>query len=190
MKRTNIIYQVIQKLESESDRLYIPRVSREDGTSLAALAFSVCTRLESPVIDAGAGVGYSAAWLALGVLGAGGHCRVVAIEWDEDNYRRLEENARLIAESGVEVEPRHGDALKILEEFEEASLVFVDIEKHQYPEALEKGLQIVGPGGLLVFHNALFPPPPEELYTRIRERGLRHAIIPTIAGGLLLVSPR
>ena len=183
------IYQVIQVLEKESDKLYIPRISREDGTALSSLSFTVCSRSQGVIVDAGAGVGYSTAWLALGALGSGGDCDIVAIEWDEELYRRLEENARLISGAGVRVRPVRGDALDHMKSLEGIVLAFIDIEKHMYLDALRITLERMKPGGLIAFHNALFPAPPEEFYHEVERLGLKYTIVPTVAGGLMIVAP-
>ena len=183
------IYQVIQVLEKESDKLYIPRISREDGTALSSLSFTVCSRIPGLIVDAGAGVGYSTAWLALGAIGSGRSCEIVAIEWDENLYKRLEENARLVSSAGVHVRPVRGDALDYMRNIDGIALAFIDIEKHMYPDALKLAIERVRPGGLIVFHNALFPAPPEEFYQEIGERGLKYTIVPTVAGGLVIIAP-
>jgi len=66
-----------------------------------------------------------------------------------------------------------GDALTLLDATEgQFDLIFNDVNKTQYPDALSRAVDRVRPGGLLVTDNALWygrvaqPAPPEDLETR------------------------
>ena len=179
---------LLRRLEKESRREGIPAIDERDGFSLAALAFTAPRG--GLVLDLGAGIGYSTAWLALGAGPWRG--RVVAVEGDPRRASRLREFASEISEAtGAEVEVVEGDALSYLESLGPGtvSLAFVDIEKHEYTRALQMLAGSDGPrrlleGGLAAFHNAYFPAPPPEFF---REASKYETVtIPTPAGLLVV----
>ncbi len=176
---------LLERLLEESRRLWIPAIDPEDGAALAALAF---TAPEGLVLDLGAGVGYSTAWLAIGA-GARG-LRVVAVEYDRARARVLESYAPAIEEAtGARVEVVEGDALDFLRGLRGrvVGLAFVDVEKSEYPEALRLLAERSVPGGLAAFHNAYFPRPPDEFFELAAR--LAHMIVPTPAGLLVARFP-
>ncbi len=179
------LYDIIHRLEQESNQLGIPSISREDGALLAGLAFSRCTEEPGLLVDAGAGIGFSTAWLVLGSLAVKGKCKVIAIEYDSRLYRSLYTASRQLSRF-VPVEAINENALNALSKIEGATLIFVDIEKEQYPEALELVDKALLPGGVAAFHNALFPPPPARFFRMIRDRGWPSIVVPTLAGGMLV----
>jgi caffeoyl-CoA O-methyltransferase len=105
------------------------------------------------VFEMGSGFGYSTAWYARAV-GDGG--RVVHTETD----RRLSDEARQwLAKAGLadRVDFRLGDALDVLrQEKGPWDVVFIDIEKQDYPEAWRLARDRVRPGGMVVTDNALW----------------------------------
>ncbi len=179
------LYDIIHRLEQESTELGIPSISREDGTLLAGLAFSRCTEEPGFLVDAGAGIGFSTAWLALGSLASRGKCRVIAIEYDSRLYRSLLTASRQLSRF-VPVEAVNENALHALGRVRGATLIFVDIEKDQYPEALELVEEALLPGGVVAFHNAIFPPPPASFFRMIEDKGWPSVVVPTLAGGMLV----
>jgi len=178
--------RILEALRAESAEMGIPAIDERDGYALAALAFAAPRG--GLVLDLGAGVGYSTAWLA---LGAGAwRARVVAVEYSPGRAERLARNARLIEEAtGARVEVVVGDALEVLRGLpgESVSLAFVDIEKHEYPEALRLLEEKLVPGGLAAFHNAYFPAPPREFFEQASR--LEHVVLPTPVGLLVARLP-
>ncbi|MCE4601007.1 MAG: class I SAM-dependent methyltransferase [Desulfurococcales archaeon] len=179
------VRELLSRLRKESLESYVPLIDAEDGAALATLAFMAP---EGLIVDLGAGVGYSALWLAIGARGKSG-ARIVAVEWDPDLAQVLARNAKAIERiTGVGVEVVNDDALEYLDSLPEEelfSLAFVDIEKNQYPEALAKLVPRTRKGGVLAFHNAYFPSPPKSFYEMIR--GYRHLIVPTPQGLAVIV---
>jgi len=177
---------LLEALREESYRLGIPAIDERDGYALAALAFSAPRG--GVVLDLGAGVGYSTAWLALGA-GAWG-ARIVAVEYEPSRAGRLRGHARLIMEAtGARVEVVEGEALDVLRGLQDGSvsMAFVDIEKHWYPEALRLLREKLVPGGLAAFHNAYFPRPPREFFEEAAR--LEHVVLPTPVGLLVARLP-
>lgn len=104
------------------------------------------------VFEMGSGFGYSTQWYARAV-GEGG--RVVHTDGDAE----LSGEARgWLAKTGVEdrVDFRVGNALDLLEEDAAYDVVFIDVDKHQYPDAWRIARDHVRRGGLVVTDNTLW----------------------------------
>lgn len=174
------IKELIGQLERQSKEYYIPAIDREDAAALASLAFMAEPGL---IVDLGAGIGYSALWLAIGAS-TKSNARIVAVEWDEDLGGILERNAHAIERAtGVSVEVVVSDALDYLEGLDDNtsfSLAFVDIEKHQYPRAFDHLVKHMISGGIITFHNAYTPAPPKEFFDKISR--YNSLILPTPQG--------
>ncbi len=186
MSRIYDFLDVLEKLRKDSISLGIPAIDPEDGMILASTAFSTRPR-EEVYIDAGAGIGYSTLWIALGVEpSCSGKCRVIAIEYDEGLAERLEANLTSLEDlfNSVSFEVIKGDALEVLSHHLENTVgyVFVDVEKRDYPRMLDILEETLEPGGLALFHNAFVPRPPEEFFEKIGRRPWRSVIVPTKAG--------
>jgi predicted O-methyltransferase YrrM len=105
------------------------------------------------VFEMGSGFGYSTAWFARAV-GPGG--RVVHTEMD----RRLSDEARqwlAKAKLADRVDFRLGDASDLLRQDKGPyDIVFIDIDKEDYPKAWRLARDRVRKGGLVVTDNALW----------------------------------
>ncbi len=125
------VRSLIERLRRDSYKYYVPAIDPEDGAALAALA---ATAPMGDILDLGAGIGYSTAWLAAGARARPG-ARIVAVEYVPELAERLRVNAIAIREAtGVEVEVVEDDALRFLQTYDgRAAMAFVDIEKSQYP---------------------------------------------------------
>ena len=108
------------------------------------------------VFELGSGYGYSTAWFARAVAENGGGT-VDHVVWDE----KLSAMARLHLErlgyAGL-VRYTVAEAVGALRESEDGpfDVVFVDIDKHGYPEALDVVETRLRPGGLLVIDNMIW----------------------------------
>jgi caffeoyl-CoA O-methyltransferase len=105
------------------------------------------------IFEMGSAIGYSTIWLA---RAAGPNCEVFYTDGDPANARRARENfERAGVESRIHV--LTGDALELIDTTPGAfDLIFIDVDKHQYPEALKKALPRLVSGGLLITDNALW----------------------------------
>jgi len=173
---------LLEALETESRLRGIPSIYREDGAALAAMAFAAPRG--GLVLDLGAGIGYSTAWLALGAGAWGG--RVVAVEADPGRASVLRGYAREIEGlTGARVEVVEGDALEFLAGLPGGSVsaAFVDVDKHLYVRVLELLAEKAAPGALAAFHNAYFPRPPGEFFEAAAR--FESVVVPTPVGLLL-----
>ena len=105
------------------------------------------------VFEMGSGFGYSTAWFSRAVGPAG---RVVHTEGDP----RLQEEAKgWLKEANLAgpVEFRLGDAVALLRKDKGPyDIVFIDIDKEQYPDAWKVACERVRPGGCIVADNTLW----------------------------------
>ena len=133
------------------EREGFPVVGPVVGALLTQLALLVGARR---VFEVGSGFGYSAFWLARG-LSPGG--TVTLTDYSRDN---LERARAYLGKAGLldrcRIEPP-GDALELLVRAEPGlDLVFLDLEKQEYPRALALALPKLRAGGLLVADNVLW----------------------------------
>jgi predicted O-methyltransferase YrrM len=141
--------EVLLEMEAEAERRGFPAVGRTVGVTLEWLARSVGARR---VFELGSGFGYSAYWFARAV-GDGGevHCT----EGDPSN---VEAGRAWLGRAGVgeRVVWHVGDALTSFGAVEGAfDVVFVDIDKHEYPDAWRAASERIRVGGLYVADNTL-----------------------------------
>jgi predicted O-methyltransferase YrrM len=103
--------------------------------------------------ELGSGFGYSALWLA---TAAPDDAEIVCTEYSLENAElgmKFLDRAHLRHKVVFEV----GDALEILNRYRDTyDFIFCDIDKHQYPRALEVGLPKLKRGGLFVADNTLW----------------------------------
>jgi caffeoyl-CoA O-methyltransferase len=105
------------------------------------------------VFEMGSGFGYSTAWFARGVGPKG---RVVHTETDPALAKEAKDWMRK-ADLAKRVEYRAGNALELLAEDDGPyDIVFIDIEKADYPKAWELARDRVRVGGLVLTDNTLW----------------------------------
>jgi len=105
------------------------------------------------VFEMGSGFGYSAFWLALALPEDG---KLICTEASQNNVDLAEDYLKA---GGLlpKVQLQTGDALKLLQKAEGPfDLIFNDVDKEDYPRALEIALTKLRPGGVLISDNALF----------------------------------
>ena len=182
-------------LRRESDRLYVPRIDVEDGYVIYAVV-SLYTLFRGGgvrVVDAGAGAGYSTLWIAWALedVCVGGGCEVVAVERFGDLLDIGRRVLNRIYMRRVEVKFVVDDALSYIADLalESIDIAFVDVDKHQYLEALKLLEEKLRVGGVAMFHNAYRPRPPPSFFNYIETRRDRwsYTVIPTPMGILLAV---
>jgi predicted O-methyltransferase YrrM len=126
----------------------------EDGRLLRLLVESMGAR---NVVEIGTSNGYSAIWLCLGLRNTGG--KLTTYEIDARRAALARENFQ---RAGVEslVTLVEGDAhQEVTRLTEPIDLLFLDADKAGYVDYLEKLLPLIRPGGLVVGHNMVRPPP-------------------------------
>ena len=105
------------------------------------------------IFEMGSAIGYSTIWLA---RAAGPRGRVHYTDGDPANAQRAREYFR---KAGVSkrIKIEVGDALELLKRTPgKFDLIFNDVDKHQYPDALRVALPKLRRGGLLITDNTLW----------------------------------
>ena len=121
------------------------------------------------IFEMGSAIGYSTIWLA---RAAGPKGKVVYTDGDPEKARRAKEYFR---RAGVakRIEIRVGNALELVKKAPGTfDLIFNDVDKHQYPDALHAALPKLRRGGLFITDNTLWsgkaarPAPPDDVETQ------------------------
>ena len=105
------------------------------------------------VLELGSGFGYSGYWFSR-AIGPQGELTLT-----EGSKQNLDDAKKFLGRlpSPPKIDFRQGDALEILETLPgEFDVVFIDIDKHQYPEAFKKAGPRVKKGGLFIADNTLW----------------------------------
>jgi caffeoyl-CoA O-methyltransferase len=141
---------LLAEMERYAKRNDVPIIGPACGRLLCLLAQ---TSGAKRIFEMGSAIGYSAIWLARGAgAGAGIYCT----DGDPGNARRARQN---FERAGVSDRIRFlvGDAVDLIDTVSgEFDLILIDVNKPQYPAALEKAIPRLRRGGLLVTDNVLW----------------------------------
>lgn len=133
------------------------RVARQKGfpiiDRLVGRFISLLVRIKNPklVVELGSGFGYSAYWFAQSMARG----KVVLIDYDESNI----EYARGIFQGSVlkpQAEFHVGDALTIGQQYHDIDILFIDIDKHQYLDAVAAMKPHLAKDALVIADNTLW----------------------------------
>jgi len=105
------------------------------------------------IFEMGSAIGYSTIWLA---HAAGPRAEVFYSDGNPENAKRAQESFR---QAGVarRIRVQTGDALALIRKASgKFDFVFIDVDKHQYPDAMRAALPKLRRGGLLVTDNTLW----------------------------------
>ena len=143
-------HEILKEMETLAQILDFPIVGPLVGRSLYIL-----TRLLNAqrIMELGSGYGYSAFWFA---LATGPDAKIICTENSAENIERAED---FLGRAGLwnKIEYHRGDALDTLEkQTGEFDILFMDIDKHQYPEGFRKGFPRLRKGGLFITDNVLW----------------------------------
>ena len=141
---------ILAEMEARAEREDIPIVGPLVGRLLEVLARSSRAKR---VFELGSAIGYSTIWWAQAV---GPEGKVFYTDGSETAAAEAREYCR---RAGVEgrVEFLVGEALESMRSVEgEFDIIFCDIEKYDYPKALEAAVLRLRRGGLLVVDNTLW----------------------------------
>jgi predicted O-methyltransferase YrrM len=141
--------RVLREMEAEAEARRFPAVGRLVGVSLELLARSIGARR---VFELGSGFGYSAYWFARAV-GDGGevHCT-------DGDAANVAQGRGFLDRAGLGgcVTWHVGDALTLFAEVEGAfDVVFVDINKTEYPSAWREASARIRVGGVYIADNTI-----------------------------------
>lgn len=142
-------HPVLQEMEKLAERLNFPIVGPLVGRDLFLLARLLKAKR---IMELGSGYGYSAFWFALSSPDA----TILCTENSEENIQRA---ADFLGRAGLwdRITYFRGDALETLDRQEgEFDIVFMDIDKHQYPSGFLKGFPRLRKGGLFITDNVLW----------------------------------
>jgi len=143
--------EVLAEMEAYAKQHDFPIVGPLVGRMLQVLARATGARR---VFEMGSGYGYSAIWFA---RGGGPKCQVVCTDGDEANGRLA---ANFLERAGVaqQIDFQVGLAQELVTHYPEGhfDIMYNDVDKYQYPEALEAALPRLRKGGLFITDNILW----------------------------------
>ncbi|MFZ0639015.1 MAG: O-methyltransferase [Candidatus Acidiferrales bacterium] len=141
---------VLADMEKAAAREDIPIIGPAVGRMMYLLAqISGAKR----IFEMGSAIGYSTIWLA---RAAGPKAEIYYTDGDPKNAMRA---TAFFKRAGVEKRIRvmTGDALAMIDRVRgNFDLIFIDVDKHQYPAALKKAVRRLKDGGILVTDNTLW----------------------------------
>lgn len=139
--------ELLREMEEEAKTNEFPIIGPQCGRRLMILSLSIGAK---KVFEMGSGFGYSTVWFAHAV---GSDGQVVHTDGDAENTSRARE---YIARAGFSdrVSFLTGDANELLRESDKTyDVILIDIDKHDYPKALEVAVPKLRVGGLILTHN-------------------------------------
>jgi predicted O-methyltransferase YrrM len=142
--------EVLAEMEALAAEKDVPIVGPAVARVLAQLATISGAKT---VFEMGSAIGYSTIWWARAV-GAGGR-----VTYTDGDRRNAEQARRYFERAGVadRITIHTGDALELLAEQKgEFDIIFIDLDKDDYPRALRLALPRVRKGGLIVADNVLW----------------------------------
>jgi caffeoyl-CoA O-methyltransferase len=173
----------IKKMERRNLKHY--GVTRADGRLLEVMVRGVRAKT---VVEVGTSTGYSALWLARGLLETGG--KLVTYEI---NARRARQARALFKDAGLSnrITLVEGDAHRKLASFKGTiDVLFLDADKRGYIAYLQKMLPKVKKGGLIIAHNMNFPRPDPRFVKAITESAQLNTVFLNMDGPGLSVSQK
>jgi len=140
--------EIISQLERYADETDFPIINREVG-----LLIHLITKLKKPklVVELGSGFGYSAYWFAKAMEDG----KVVLIDYQEKNIEKakeLFEKTNLTDKAVFEV----GDAVEIAKKYQNIDILFLDLEKSRYLEAIKQLENNLNQNALIIADNTLW----------------------------------
>src|SRR6202050_458641 len=155
---------VISEMERYAKQQDVPII----GPVVARMVYLMARiRGASRIFEMGSAIGYSTIWLA---RAAGPRGEVYYSDGSPENHQRARAFCRR-AGGANRIHFGWGDAFELFDHTRGTfDLIFIDIDKHQYPEALRKAWPRLRRGGLLVADNTLWSgkvaAPPKDVQTR------------------------
>ncbi len=153
------INDYLMKLSREDDvyLLEMERIAKERDfpivERLVGRLLFVLTRLKNPklIVELGSGFGYSAYWFAQ-ALNKG---KVVLTDYHKDNIEYAKD---LFGKTGLirKAEFGVGNAIEIARGYKNIDILFIDIDKHQYLEAIRTLIPNLNRNALIIADNSLW----------------------------------
>jgi len=141
---------ILTEMERYAKKHDVPIVGPACGRLLYLVAqLSGATR----IFEMGSAIGYSTIWLA---RAAGPGAEIYYTDGSADNAKLAGQNFNRAGVSD-RIQILVGDALALLDEIGGPfDLIFIDVNKHQYPQAFRKAIPHLKSGGVLVTDNVLW----------------------------------
>lgn len=144
--------------ESDSLLLEMEKKARASGfpivDRLVGRLLYLLTRLKQPslIVEMGSGFGYSAYWFAKALSIRG---KIVLIDKEEAHISHAR---KVFSDSDLfdRAEFRVGDALQIAREYQGIDLLFIDLDKHQYLDAVTAITPMLAKNALVIADNSLW----------------------------------
>jgi caffeoyl-CoA O-methyltransferase len=141
---------ILREMEEYARTYHFPIIGPIVGRFLRQLAIITGAKR---VFEMGSGYGYSAAWFAGGMENGG---RIICTDGVEDNKKRARGYFKRLGYNS-KVEYHIGDARDIIRETSGPfDIILNDIDKEQYPEALELAVSKLRKGGIFITDNVLW----------------------------------
>lgn len=141
---------VLAEMERQAAAEQIPIIGPAVGRLMYLLA-QICGAQR--IFEMGSAIGYSTIWLA---RAAGPKAEIYYTDGDPKNVQRAKEFFKR-AKVERRIRMMTGDALELLGRVQgKFDMIFIDVNKDQYPAALKKALPRIKRGGLLVTDNTLW----------------------------------
>lgn len=138
------------RLEKYAEEKHVPIIHKE---VKSLLAFVVQSTNAHSVLEIGTAIGYSASVFARAMHGQG---KVTSIERREDYHNMAKDNVASLG-FDTEFDFRLGDAMDVLDEVNDTyDVIFVDAAKGHYQVFLDKCLNKLNPGGVIISDNILY----------------------------------
>ena len=147
------ILNVLDDLD-RNHRKGMRNVSSADGRLLRVLTEAIGAK---HVVEIGTSNGYSGIWFCLALRGTDGKLTTYEIDTERASLARKNFKRAGVDELVTLIE---GDAHEEISKMRESiDLLFLDADKKGYIDYLNELLPLVRPGGLIVAHNMVHPPP-------------------------------
>lgn len=153
------INDYLLNLTTENDKyiLEMERIAQEKEfpivERLVGRLLFVLTKLKKPrlILELGSGFGYSAYWFSKALDNG----RIVLTDYRKEN---MDYAGQLFHDAGLKDKAvfRVGEAVKIAKEYRDIDILFIDIEKYQYLEAVQTLIPLLNRNALIIADNTLW----------------------------------
>ena len=183
--------RILEDVERVSYSHGIPTIGFDDGIAIYSMVQTYGIRYDKILFyEFGGGVGYSSLWIAYALEDSmAGEAHLYTVERDVERAAELSRNLGRAGLKKVRYEVLQRDALEVIRDGDvRFNLAFIDVNKSLYPVMAEELIRYASEGGVALFHNAFYPPPPPDFEDRARAAGWRVNVIPTRLGLYMLIS--
>ena len=148
IKKLIDVDEVILEMEDKAKKENFPIVDRIVGKFLYFITVLKAPKL---IVEIGSGFGYSAYWFAKGLKDG----KVVLTDYKTENIQKAKEffqRGNLLDRAVFEV----GDGIQIAKKYKDIDILFLDLEKVRYIEAIETVKQNLSNNGIVIADNVLW----------------------------------